>query len=78
MFRAIAQDDPLSAVRRYCDERIPHVSPAHAFVMGLQMATRHPEWAAVVVADIDSKATAQQRARWEGAMDGLAEQVPLA
>lgn len=49
---------------------------AVAFMMGLQMGVRHPEWTAIVVADLDDIEGSDRDAAHRG-QDALADLLPL-
>lgn len=49
---------------------------ANAFMMGLQMGARRPEWTAIVVADLDDIEESDRDAAHRG-QDSLADLLPL-
>lgn len=77
MMREIAQANPLVVVCNYVDTMFPEASAAHAFVMGLQMATRHPGWARAVADDFDRGVTDAKREATRRNIDKLAQIIPL-
>lgn len=49
---------------------------ASAFMMGLQMGVRHPNWTAIIVADLDDTEESDRDAAHRG-QDTLADLLPL-